>query len=89
MMAAVACFCGCSFSFDGGAGACPRCGEVARLTAGPEVHGVARDWTENPVPAMGEVGQDEQARVTGPELAEILVLLCRREVDRVAEARRW
>jgi hypothetical protein len=31
MMADVACFCGCCFSFDGGAGACPRCGEVASV----------------------------------------------------------
>jgi hypothetical protein len=35
MMADVACFCGCCFSFDGGAGACPRCGEVASLTGEP------------------------------------------------------
>jgi hypothetical protein len=34
-MAEVACFCGCCFSFDGAAGACPECGEVARLTVGP------------------------------------------------------
>jgi hypothetical protein len=34
-MAEVACFCGCVFSFDGGAGACPRCGKYAAVTAGP------------------------------------------------------
>jgi hypothetical protein len=34
-MTDVACFCGCFFSFDDGAGACPRCGEVASVT-GPE-----------------------------------------------------
>jgi hypothetical protein len=28
-MADVACFCGCCYSFEGGAGACPRCGEYA------------------------------------------------------------
>ncbi len=28
-MTDVACFCGCCYSFDGGAGACPRCGECA------------------------------------------------------------
>jgi acyl-CoA synthetase (AMP-forming)/AMP-acid ligase II len=33
-MAEVACFCGCLYSFDGGAGACPRCGECATVTAG-------------------------------------------------------
>jgi hypothetical protein len=34
MMTDVACFCGCCYSFAGGAGACPRCGEVASVTAG-------------------------------------------------------
>jgi hypothetical protein len=34
MMADVACFCGCCFSFDGGAAACPRCGEVATVMDG-------------------------------------------------------
>lgn len=34
MMAEVACFCGCLYSFDGGAGACPECGEYATVTAG-------------------------------------------------------
>ena len=34
-MTDVACFCGSLFSFDGGAGACPKCGAVASITAGP------------------------------------------------------
>jgi len=34
-MADVACFCGCCYSFEGGAGACPRCGEYAVVAAGP------------------------------------------------------
>ena len=34
MMAEVACFCGCFYSFDGGAGACPKCGEYATVTGG-------------------------------------------------------
>jgi hypothetical protein len=33
-MTDVACFCGCYFSFDGGAAACPSCGEVASVTPG-------------------------------------------------------
>ncbi len=37
-MTDVACFCGCLYSFDGGAGACPKCGEVASVT-GPPVQG--------------------------------------------------
>ena len=34
VMIDVACFCGCCFSFDAGAAACPRCGEIATVTAG-------------------------------------------------------
>jgi hypothetical protein len=33
-MTDVACFCGYLFFFDGDAGACPSCGEVADLTDG-------------------------------------------------------
>jgi hypothetical protein len=36
-MTDVACFCGCLYSFDGGAGACPRCGEYATVRTGPAV----------------------------------------------------
>lgn len=36
IMTEVACFCGCVYSFVAGAGACPRCGEVAAVTAEPE-----------------------------------------------------
>jgi hypothetical protein len=38
-MADVACFCGCSYSFYGDAGACPHCGEVATLRARPVLSG--------------------------------------------------
>lgn len=34
-MADVACFCGCCYSFEGGAGACPGCGEYAVIAAAP------------------------------------------------------
>ena len=34
-MAEVACYCGCSYSFYGDAGACPDCGEVATLRTRP------------------------------------------------------
>ena len=44
-MADVACFCGCLFSFDGGAGACPKCGKPASVTGlwCPEAPDAA-DW---------------------------------------------
>lgn len=35
VMAEVACYCGCSYSFYGDAGACPHCGEVATLRTRP------------------------------------------------------
>jgi hypothetical protein len=30
-MTQVACFCGCCYSFEGGVGVCPRCGEYTSL----------------------------------------------------------
>jgi hypothetical protein len=33
-MADVACFCGCLYSFDSGAAACPGCGRYAAVRAG-------------------------------------------------------
>jgi hypothetical protein len=46
-MADVACFCGCLFCFDGDAGACPGCGEVASVTglAVPGSSGYSRPGT--------------------------------------------
>ena len=49
MMADVACFCGSCFSFDGSAGACPRCGEVASLTGEPAP---ASTGSSQPEPAV-------------------------------------
>lgn len=68
-MARVACFCGCSFSFDGGAGACPRCGEAVSLTgAAPEIP--VRDWPGEPVPARTGFNQVERVPDTWIELVE-------------------
>ena len=62
MMTDVACFCGCLFSFDGGVGACPRCGEVASVTAGPVPESPGRSRPEIPVPVMNGIGQNGQTR---------------------------
>ena len=51
MMADVACFCGCFYSFDGGSGACPGCGEVAAVMAGPVAAGTERSQQGQPGPA--------------------------------------
>ena len=72
-MAEVACFCGCCFSFDGAAGACPRCGEVARLTAGPVTAGRSRP--EHPVPVTNGDRQDGHVPDVPPERTEADVAL--------------
>jgi hypothetical protein len=51
MMTDVACFCGCLYSFDGGAGACPGCGEVAAVKAGLAAAGAERGQQGLPGPA--------------------------------------
>ena len=50
-MADVACFCGCVYFFEGGAGACPGCGEVATLTVGPAAADAGRGLQGQPGPA--------------------------------------
>ena len=61
MMADVACFCGCVYYFEGDAGACPGCGEVATLTVG----------REQPSPAANGHGRGGQA-ATLREWAELI-----------------
>jgi hypothetical protein len=56
MMADVACFCGCCYSFEGGAGACPTCGEVAYVAAGPTSDSTGRGQREQPVAEMNGAG---------------------------------
>lgn len=72
-MAEVACFCGCCFSFDGAAGACPKCGEVARLTAGPVTAGRSRP--EHPVPVTNGDRQNGHMPDVPPERIEAGVAL--------------
>ena len=68
-MARVACFCGCTFSFDGDMGACPQCGEAVSLTgAVPEIP--VRDWAADQVPARTGIGQEERLPDTWTELVE-------------------
>jgi hypothetical protein len=69
-MTDVACFCGCCFSFDGGAAACPRCGEVATLTAGLALEDAGRSQPKIPVPVVTGIRQNGQMLQTCPELAE-------------------
>jgi hypothetical protein len=47
-MTDVACFCDCFFSFDGDAGACPKCGEVASVTGLPVPESSRRNRPETP-----------------------------------------
>ncbi len=66
-MAEVACFCGCCFSFDGAAAACPKCGEVARLTAGPVTEPAGRSRSEHPVPVTNGDTQNGYVPDVPPE----------------------
>lgn len=69
MMIEVACFCGCLFLFNGGAGACPRCGEVASVTAGPALDSSGRNRAEIPVAVMDGIGRNGQTPGACPERA--------------------
>ena len=57
-MTDVACFCGCCFSFDGGAAACPRCGEVASVTASLTPGDAGRSQPKIVVPVVNGIGQN-------------------------------
>lgn len=69
-MTDVACFCGCCFSFDAGAAACPRCGEVASVTVGRPLEDAGRSQPEIPVPVVNGIGPNGQTPEACPERAE-------------------
>jgi hypothetical protein len=69
-MADVACFCGCLYSFEGGAGACPKCGEVAAVTAEPPVNSTGRSPGEPRLADMNGAGQNGQTAGTCQERDE-------------------
>lgn len=68
-MTEVACFCGCLYTFDGGAGACPRCGAVASVTAGPALESSGRNRPGTAVPVMDRMGRTGQTPGACPERA--------------------
>ena len=74
-MAEVACFCGCCFSFDGAAGACPKCGEVARLTAGQSTERDGRRKAKHPGQDTNGEGQRMNVPDVPPERTEADVAL--------------
>src|ERR1700722_6477815 len=54
VMTDVACFCDCLYSFEGAAGACPRCGAVAAIVTGATPTGYERSRrAQQPMPARG------------------------------------
>jgi hypothetical protein len=69
-MTEVACFCGCRYVFDGGAGACPKCGELAMVPthAAPG----STDPGGRPVPAPREP-QENGPR--GPQWPLVLTVM--------------
>lgn len=70
VMADVACFCGCCFSFDSGAAACPRCGEVASVTSGLAPGDAGRSQPTIPVPVVNGIGHNGHTPAACPERAE-------------------
>jgi hypothetical protein len=65
-MTNVACFCGCPYSFNGDEGACPKCGRVARVTAGPMLERPRHSRPEHPVPVMDGAVQAGPTRAARP-----------------------
>jgi hypothetical protein len=70
-MIEVACFCGCCFSFDGDAAACPRCGEVASVTGGPALEAARRSEPRIPVPVVAAIGRNGRTPERDWEWAEV------------------
>jgi hypothetical protein len=58
-MAEVACFCGSYFSFEGGAGACPKCGREASVTALPRSQAERGTPVAQAVPAPRDSVDDD------------------------------
>jgi hypothetical protein len=88
-MADVACFCGCPFSFNGEAGACPKCGRVASVTTGPVLARPGHNRPEHPVPVMNGAGQTRTAcpeRVEAGALPDIAIDAADRFVERPESA---
>ena len=61
-MTDVACFCNCFFSFEGGAGACPKCGEVASVAALPVLESSGYNRPETPDAEIRQLPQVPGAR---------------------------
>jgi hypothetical protein len=70
VMTDVACFCGCCFSFDGGAAACPRCGQVASVTADLALEDAGRSQPTIPGPVVNGIGHNGHTPQACPEPAE-------------------
>jgi hypothetical protein len=61
-MAEVACFCGCFYSFQGSAGACPGCGRNAAVSTGSQRSQPERGTPiDQAVPAPREASHDDES----------------------------
>jgi hypothetical protein len=77
-MTDVACFCGCLFSFEGAAAACPSCDEVARVAPGPMLASDGYRWLDEAAAGL-EVADaaEDGGGGAGPEAAIALAALLR------------
>jgi hypothetical protein len=60
IMIDVACFCGCSFSFESSAAACPKCDEVATVSVGPQFKVTGHSQPEQPAAELNGARRNEQ-----------------------------
>jgi hypothetical protein len=75
-MTDVACFCDYLYSFEGAAGACPRCGAVAAIVTGATPTGYERSRrAQQPMPASGGNAEGAVPENEGLELAAWRLLL--------------
>jgi hypothetical protein len=75
-MTDVACFCGCLFSFEGAAAACPSCDEVARVGPGPVLVSDGYRWLDEAAAGL-DVASGADGSGAGPEAAIALAAALR------------
>lgn len=83
MMAEVACFCGCFFSFEGAdAATCPKCGKAAGVASSPRPDRHGPSGQSGAVPNVHVISQTGRSPEIAQRPAEVIALYCgRRSVN--------